>query len=324
MHADRLSEVIREAEASTEGAFVRHDRRRGAVRVSGRDGLDLLNRLTTAKVDTLVAGEVRETLVTNEKGRVMDAVLIAPDDEGLLLLTSEATAPALITWLEKYTIMEDCRYTDASGDWAQFTVHQVPEAGLVGFSSLQPGQAEQGVVGDITLRALRHDSVTGAGLRLLCSGEDADALRHFLAADAGLPFLGDHAFALWRVDHLVPAVGHELSEHANPLESGAAASVDFEKGCYIGQEVIARLDSYDKVQRRPRRLSWTGEAPETLPPAAALTSDGRNAGFVTTHVFDPRSETWRGIGLIRNAYTDAGTALSCIMDETEHSVIVSE
>ena len=57
MQSDAYSDVMREAEASTAGAFVRSDSRRGVVRVHGRDGLDLLNRLTTARVDSLAPGQ---------------------------------------------------------------------------------------------------------------------------------------------------------------------------------------------------------------------------------------------------------------------------
>lgn len=324
MHAESHSDVIQQAEASTAGAFFRDERARGVVRIDGRDALDLLNRLTTAKLDDLAPGQVRETLVTTEKGRVMDAVLVVPVDTGVLLLTSEDMAGPLIAWLDKYTIMEDCRYTNASAAHAQFSIYQLRGRGIDGLPLPAAGSAAELRIGDVRLRVLRHDSVTGAGLRLLCDAADAEKLDVFLSGECGLPRIGDDAFTLWRVNALVPAVGHELSEHANPLESGGTGAVDFEKGCYIGQEVIARLDSYDKVQRTPRRLAWPDGAPDALEPAAVLTVDGRNAGFVTTHVFDPRSASYRGIGLIRNALADAETELSCTADGREYRVIVME
>ena len=324
MHAESYSDVIQQAEASTTGAFFRDECARGVVRIEGNDTLDLLNRLTTAKLDDLASGQVRETLVTTEKGRVIDAVSVMRRETDVLLLTSENMAGPLITWLDKYTIMEDCRYADASAEYAQFSVYRIPPGGIDGLPSPEAGSAAQLQIGDVRADVLHHDSVTGAGLRLLCDAADAEKLDAFLSGACSLPRIGDHAFMLWRVDALVPAVGHELSEHANPLESGGSGSVDFEKGCYIGQEVIARLDSYDKVQRTPRRLAWPDGAPDALPPAAALSADGRNAGFVTTHVFDPRSGSYRGIGLIRNAYTEAGTALICTAAGREYRVLVVE
>jgi folate-binding protein YgfZ len=125
-----------------------------------------------------------------------------------------------------------------------------------------------------------------------------------------------------RVAQQIPVLGHELSELANPLEAGAAAGVDFEKGCYIGQEVIARLDSYNKVQRRLARLTWQIPAPGDIPTGGELRSDGKNAGFVTTHVYDPRSECFRGLGLIRIVFAEQGTSLQFDQDGHEYSLKV--
>jgi folate-binding protein YgfZ len=165
-------------------------------------------------------------------------------------------------------------------------------------------------LGETTVRVLRHRSVTGAGLRLLCAPEDVSAVREYLSDRAGIPLVGAAAFALWRIDRLLPAVGHELSALANPLEAGAAAAVDFEKGCYIGQEVIARLDSYDKVQRVPRRIRRDPEAEQFPNPGSVLYADGKNAGFVTTLIHDPREGAERGIALVRHAFAAPGTQLS--------------
>jgi folate-binding protein YgfZ len=318
------TEVLRQLGASTTGAFFLDPFTTGVIRITGRDTLDLMNRLTTNKVDTLRIGEVRETLVTTEKGRVTDAVLILPvDDEHVLLLVGEDTAQQLITWLEKYTIMEDCRYEDVSEHWGCVSVLQIPKDGIDGLPSVVEGRSMRTVLAGIEVQLLRFTSVTGDALRLLCSREEVAGVQSYLAERCLLPPVGKQAFTLWRVDKLVPAVGHELSGYANPLESGGSEAVDFEKGCYIGQEVIARLDSYDKVQRHPRRLLWPDGAPEVLPVATDLTVDGRNAGFVTTHVHDPRIGLFRGIGLIRIAYLDTDTVLQCMHEGREYRVRIT-
>ena len=117
-------------------------------------------------------------------------------------------------------------------------------------------------------------------------------------------------FKLWRIDQLVPAVGFELSLLANPLEAGASAAVDFEKGCYIGQEVIARLDSYDKVQRLPQRLLRLPGNDAEAGTGDVLFSEGKNAGFLTTIAFDPRDGQQRAIALLRHAFCDGAFTFS--------------
>jgi len=305
------TQVISEAKATASGAFLCMEADRGAVRITGSDTLDLLNRLTTMKVDTLSAGEVRETLLTNEKGRVIDAALVAVREDDVLLLLSPGRAGEVIAWLEKYTIMEDCVYEDISASVAQCSVYNTGEI-LSGDTLSMPSEGRSAVMplGETTVRVLHHASVTGAGLRVLCASDDVSAVREYLSDHVGIPLVGAAAFALWRIDRLLPAVGHELSGLANPLEAGAAAAVDFEKGCYIGQEVIARLDSYDKVQRLPRRIRRSPDAQEFPEPGSVLYAEGKNAGFVTTLIYDPREGAERGIALVRHAFAAAGTRLS--------------
>ncbi|MCB2205856.1 hypothetical protein KQI65_14015 [bacterium] len=327
---DTAVRIHDEVKATGSGAFLCKEHGRGAVRITGNDTLDLLHRLTTMPVGDLQAGQVRETLLTNEKGRVIDAALVVVQGADVLLLLSEGRAKEVITWLEKYTIMEDCTYEDVSSSLLQYTVYQCGDADALGSVHLpaQGSHAEQSL-GNTNMQFLHISSVSGGCIRILCdpaSAADAERLltdaERLLTDAMGIPVIGDTAFTLWRVDNLVPAVGHELSLLANPLESGAAQAVDFEKGCYIGQEVIARLDSYDKVQRKPCSIAYSGESDPAVSVGDTLYSDGKNAGFLTTFVLDPRSNTWRGIALLRHAFADGGNSLNSSAEGNGSTFIV--
>lgn len=305
------------------GPFVREDRDHGIVLMSGADARDLLHRLSTMRIDNLHDGEVRETLLTTEKGRVIDALLVARTGDLLRLYTSAGRAAEVRAWLEKYTIMEDCTYEDASAVNAQFSIHDISEAdgplpglALPGLALPDAGSVTTTTVGDVEVEILRHESVTGPGLRLVCAAPDAVVLRTVLLDTMKLPLVDDESFARWRVARLLPAVGFELGERTNPLEAGAERAVDFQKGCFIGQEVIARLDSYDKVQRHPRRLRFAAGA-EPPVPGSDLVKDGADAGFVTTVAFDPARQCFVGIGLVRNAFAEPGTMLACAGTDVE-------
>jgi tRNA-modifying protein YgfZ len=308
-----------EIEATASGAFLCFEPERGLLLVRGNDARDLLHRLSTARIDSLGNGDLRETLLTNEKGRVIDALLAVQGESGLRLLTSAGRGAEVKAWMEKFTIMEDCTYEDISATTAQFSVYNIASAGdaperpslLPGVALPEAGKSVTATLHGIDVEILRHESVTGAGLRLLCRTEDADALLRALTGEASLPLVHAQAFALWRIGGLVPAVGHELGERANPLEAGAQDAVDFRKGCFIGQEVIARLDSYDKVQRHPRRLRFGATDAEAFPVGTELHKDGVNAGFVTTAAFDPGQGCVMGVGLVRLAFEDPGTVLQC-------------
>ena len=84
--------------------------------------------------------------------------------------------------------------------------------------------------------------------------------------------------------------------------------VSYTKGCYIGQEVIARLTTYDKVQKRLVRLSWPSGAGVSA--GARLMLDGKQAGLVTSAIRDPRTGDGAGLGYVRKALAGTGTQLT--------------
>jgi folate-binding protein YgfZ len=100
----------------------------------------------------------------------------------------------------------------------------------------------------------------------------------------------------------VPEYGREISEAYNPLEAGLIGSIDFAKGCYIGQEVIARLDTYQKIQKHLVRLEFSADA--TVSEGAVLTNAGQEVGKITSVTNIPT-----GLGLVGMAYIRKASAL---------------
>ncbi len=320
MTANDDGNITHELKATGIGAFIHIVEGRGVLRVDGSDTLDLLNRLSTNKVDDLRGGQVRETLFTTDKGRVLDAALVLPMQRGARLLLSPGMPEPMKTWLERYTIMDDCEYTDVTAMYTQISIYN-PGAALIDVGMPEPGLIVMKEIAGATIELARVDSVCGSELRILCPPSHAQALLDFFAR-LDIPTIGAQAFDLWRVATLTPAVGHELSDRSNPLEAGARHAVDFNKGCYIGQEVISRLESYDKVQRRLARVHWPHGVPDTLAPGSMLLADGRDAGFITTHVFDPVHDEWIGIACIRNVFAETGTELNFHLDGMDYPILV--
>ncbi len=312
--------VLEELKAARSGAFIHIVDGRSVLRVDGRDTLDLLNRMSTNKVDLLQSGEARETLFTNEKGRIIDAALVLPAARGARLLLSPGMSAAVKEWLERYTIMDDCEYTDVTAMYQQISVFN-PAAAPGGLEIPVAGAAVQTEISGFPVDVIHIDGVCGSELRVLCKSSDGAAVLGALTS-LGIPVVHDQAFMLWRTDTLTPAAGYELTDRCNPLEAGAVAAVDFNKGCYIGQEVIARLDSYDKVQRRLVRVQWRNDAPSDVAPGSPLTADGKDAGFATTHIFDPEQQLWTGISCVRNAFAEVGTELEFQSDHLRYSLVV--
>ena len=141
---------------------------------------------------------------------------------------------------------------------------------------------------------------------LILSPESAAGIWSSLV-EAGITPIGLDAYEALRVGHGVPAYGREMGEPYNPLEAGLIGSIDFRKGCYIGQEVIARLDTYRKVQKHLVMLRFPSDA--TVSDGASLLHDGQSIGTVTSLASIPTTGELIGLGYVRNVSAEVGTRL---------------
>lgn len=242
----------------------------GVVWLGGPDRLAYLDRLSTNRVRDLDRGRGRATAVLTDAGRVVDVVACYQGDEGAVLITtSPEAAPAVAAHLRRYVLYsDDVRVTDASGQveavrvlgpaaWAAAAAaveaaarHAVPG----GAGGDEPGSWRE-VEGAWPIWLLGHPSPGGLGGVdiVVPSGDPVASIAERLAA-TGTPALEAAGYDALRIASCQPRFGAEIDGVANPLELGLRDLVDFAKGCYIGQEIVARLDTYERVQRRLVRL----------------------------------------------------------------------
>ena len=301
------SSVRDEFIAATEGAGLVDRSHIGRLKVNGADAIDLLNRLSTNKLDDLAVSEVMGTALTTNKGRVIDLLYALRRDDHLLVITGPETRERVAEWIDFYTFIEDVTVEDATDDTAMLS--------LVGSdaSSILPTLADVPLYGSATLTiggidalALRTDFAGMDGYDLIVSAEHADALWDALTGMGAAP-VGSDALELSRITNGVAGYGSELCEDYNPLEAGLIDFISFNKGCYIGQEVVARLNTYDKVQKYLMCLSLeSGIAPELPSP---LMHEGRQIGTLTSTVESLDGGRMYGLGYVRKAHAQEGARL---------------
>ena len=292
--------------------FVRRDTGLGCLKATGEDALDLLNRLSTNKVDHLEPGHWAPTVLTSDRGRIVDLLSVVHAGERVYLLTSPGQQQAVIEWLDKYTIMEDLEVEDVS---ASVAIVALAGDGANASLGLEPPEAER-------LPGMQYPAPTVSGggwdaiavsrplgtlpcCLLIAPAKATDAIVDALAA-SGATEADAEAWETLRVSNGAPAFGSEMGEPYNPLEAGLIGAIDFTKGCYIGQEVIARLDSYDRVQKYLSVLRFTEGSEATA--GATMYHDGRPAGTVTSLYRTPGGEL-RGLGFVRTAAATPGQTL---------------
>ncbi len=307
-----LQKPANQAAAAPFGGLSVHRTDYGCLKATGDDSLDLLNRLSTNRVDHLEPGHWAPTVLTSDRGRIVDLLCVVHAAECVYLLTSPGQQQPVIEWLDKYTIMEDLEVEDVSGSMAVIALAGNEAAEALNLATDEPdylpGQTYPAPTVDIGgAEAISVGRPLGElPCRLLITRADAaDGIIAALGA-AGAEAVCDEDWETLRVGSGAPAFGSEMGDPYNPLEAGLIGVIDFTKGCYIGQEVIARLDSYDKVQKYMAVLHFSEGADASV--GAALAHEGRTAGEVTS-LYRTLAGELRGLGYVRTAAAEPGQTL---------------
>ncbi len=269
------------------------------LRFRGADRRDLLQRLSTNDCASLRAGDGIATVLTTVKGRVLDLLQIYERGDDALALCSASQAGHVITHIAKHTITEDVAVDDVTREFAVVAVGAMTGHPELDDVALHGWREES--FGDVRAIVVRGIFMTGPGFSIVASAVDADTIALHLRQQ-GLRLADSGTLTALRVAHGIPGWGAELVDRYNPLECGADDAVSFTKGCYLGQEVIARLHAYKKVQRGLARITLEQNQSVSLP--AMIIKEGKEIGEVTTLARDGR-----GLCVVRKEYLVEGCSV---------------
>ena len=265
--------------AARESAAVARPPMPGVLRMTGEDALDLVDRLSTNEVVERPAGSGVATVLTTNKGRVVDMLTILYLPDHWLMLTSPGNQQKVIDWIEEFTFGEEIELEDVTEERALLTVIGPRGAEAVGVEALEPYHCVEATVAGVEATVYRGGVGMGGEYNVIAPSGGVEAISSALVG-AGAAEMDAETYEVFRVGAGAPVFGTELGEEVNPLEAGLWEAVSFTKGCYVGQEVVARLNTYEKVKRYLSKLSLDeGEKPA---PGATLTVDGKEAGKITS------------------------------------------
>lgn len=289
----------------------------GRLRVTGEKRLDLLHRLTTNSLKDLEAGQGAETVMCTPKGRIVDRLFVHVDADHCILVTSPGMNGDIKEMIEKLRFRDDVTLEDVTASTAMITLYG-PESGRfldwaarAELKGVEPHHWRPVEIEGVRAMAARVTGIGGGGFSLIMEAGEAGAVWRGLfkeGATYGVNPMGAEALELLRVEFGVPAWGRELTGDFNPLEAKLDSAISWTKGCYTGQEVIARLDSRQKIQRfLVGFLMEAGEVPE---PRSRVFDGGVEVGVVTSVV--PSLELRRIIclGYIRTGHDTPGTKVT--------------
>lgn len=286
------------------------ERSAGRIVMRGRDRASLLHRLSTNDIERLKPGEGALTVLTTPIGRIIDLLTVHALEDALLLVTSPEQGPAVFGHLRRNIFFNDQVTLEPAGRTYEQVAIYGPQAAdalasLAGMAVDLPlhGIATISVAG-VSLLVARRKPIGGAGFTLYVPVAGYEAVRAALLA-AGAVVLDAEALDVLRVEHGYGAFGRELSQEYIPLETGLLDAVSFSKGCYVGQEIIARMESRGRLAKRlcGLRLSRPVVAP------AALGAADREAGDLTSAVISPRFGPI-ALAYVRSAFANPGAVVA--------------
>lgn len=282
----------------------------GILKFTGATRLDLIQRMSTQDVKNLAPGAGTATILTTDIGRMVDRLLMYVEADAVLAVTGEDNAEPVARYLRRYVFfMDDFQVENLTSTLAVWGVygHQatdclaaagLPAAGLPLHHWVRYPQAD-----GMTLSVHRTDPVAGDGYFLLGPRSQAEVIRARLMR-AGAELVSAETFDYWRLVSGLPCFGREITPDYIPLEANLWADVSFHKGCYIGQEIIARLDSRGKLAKKLTHI----QAEEPLPTGAEISLDGKVVGVLTSTASGPEGSF--GLGYIKtSALIDASADL---------------
>lgn len=315
---DHFGDPLAEYEAARHSAAILDRSALSKIEVSGRDRAKFLNNLCTNDVKGLAPGWGCEAFFTTVQGKIMAYVRVIAGAESLWIDTVPGAAGPLLAHFNRYLIMEKVELADRTTDFAQVTVigpraNEVVSAATESvIPDLRPLEHTDGSIAGKTCRLIGNDSLGVPGYDLLVPASQASAVWQRLwqvGQSVGLSPLGEHATKMLRVEAGLPIYGQDIDESNLPQEVGRdKLAICFTKGCYLGQETIARIDALGHVNRNLVGIAFPNHR-DAPAPGAAISSGDKAVGKVTSAALSPALDCVIALGYVRRGLEKPGTEL---------------
>jgi len=281
----------------------------GCLKIEGADHLDLLHRITTNDVRNLQSGNGQVTLFCSELGRIVARAILLRFDSYVLLVTELSMVSELAAWIEKFIFIEEVRVEDVTASTKGLTLIGPEAANSVtdrfggDISLLCDWQHIHFFHNDAAVFVVRTVEFDMDGFLILSSKEAIAELQEELDVE-GIPNIDKDIYNILRIESGWPYADIDYSNNYNPHETAMLPYVDFKKGCYIGQEVIARLDTYEKVKNCLVRISI--DDTKQPDPESIVVFGNERIGTVTSSAYSPDSEKVLALALLRKKAVEIG------------------
>lgn len=288
------------------------------LNLKGKDVLDFLQRISTNDLLNLQPYYYASTLFTNEKGRLIDRTVLVRLEEEYFLVGSKHNDTVLNRWLNKYIITEDVKIDNRTGNYLILDiVGPQAESYLTLICGKEVDDLDNNKLHKVEIDnsvgyLLKKSAASGEHIYWLIAEIDySETMFNYMLSHKSvfdLSMVGEKAFDYYRVLNKVPKKPNEINDNYNPHEAGLLKDVSFTKGCYIGQEIIARLDTYDKVQKNLTKVK-INDIGDLILPVELYNNNNELVGTLTTMVKSFENNHYEGLAFIRKEYYNTSLEL---------------
>jgi len=304
---------------------------RGRLDVTGPDRAKFLHNLTTNDVKRLAVNQGQEAFVTSLQGKTLGYVILLACEDTIVLRTDAGALPGLLPHLQKYGVFDDVTLKDAgAGTFEHHLAGPNSEELVRRLGATLPEPRDLGHclsrIGDMSLRVIREAPTGRPGLTLIGPADSRAVVSDRLRTEGTSLGIaeGDAAtFETARIEAGTPCFGKDVTPDNLPQELGRdGRAISFVKGCYLGQETVARIDALGHVNKLLKGLLLP---PGQLPAAGTpIESGGKNAGTITSATDSPGWSHPIALAFVRTAHTGAGAEVQVPLDNETVTAIVAD
>ncbi|HEY9637489.1 MAG TPA: folate-binding protein [Coleofasciculaceae cyanobacterium] len=306
-------------QATREGVALCDRSHWGLLKISDDERLRYLHNQSTNDFQQLKPGQGCDTVFVTSTARTIDLATAYVMEDAVLVLVSPNRRQRLMEWLDRYIFpMDRVELKDVSSESATFSLIGPESDALLEKLGVELpiGEAyashKQLTLGELPVRVAMGNGLALPGYTLIVSTSDAAKLWQTLTLAGAIP-MGDRVWEQLRIEQGRPIPDHELTEDYNPLEAGLWQTISFEKGCYIGQETIARLNTYKGVKQK----LWGVRLQAPVEPGTVVMLEEEKVGKLTS--FTETDQGLFGLAYIRTKA--GGVGLKVHLGEVEGEIV---
>ena len=322
--ATQFTDSVSEHQAVRNSVGIADVSYRSRHQLTGDDRATFLHRIVSNDVESLSTGQGTYAMLLTHRGKIIADLNIYVLKDAITIDTAPETAGNIFSELDKYIVADDVELSDVTEETGAVAVHGPKSSELVqaalNVNDLETLSERHSCVreGDALFQhpivCVKTNATGEVGYTLYTAAEGVAALWETLmtkGAQLDVQPIGWNALESLRIEAGIPRYGTELTDAVIPLEAELEHAIDFEKGCYIGQEIVARM----KYRGHPNRLLRGIEIDDNRPsqddcelrPGAPVFNADKEVGWVTSATFAPTLEKKVALGYVRTAVTAAGS-----------------